>query len=421
MKTKQQILEQITDEAQRKNVEDLINFAETAAKAAEMTEEKFKEMLLKQADELQIKIENVANLQEKMEEQSREIAKIREGETTSEKSVGQIIKEKHTEIIKAMDQMKGSYSLKIPVSSITKTTVTPSSITSNSAGMRLMEIGQIATRRTVIPELFAQFRMEDRHNRTVYYTDQEAVTRGAAGRAVASAAGESAISWIQRSETLKTISDKIPIAKEVIERGFMLEDEIRNFITNNIMLVRDYDFCNGTGSSTTIKGVNTSATEFDSAAYTGFKPVAGTMYDLIMVMAAEIMAQTKYMVDTVVINPKDINRLKLTKDLNGSMLRPMILTMNGSQIYLDNIRVVESGAQAENTLVIGDFTKGRRYFGENISIDFGYDSSGDFGKRIVTMLGNMEELLLIRTVEADAFLKCSDITTAAGNITSPTS
>jgi hypothetical protein len=42
-------------------------------------------------------------------------------------------------------------------------------------------------------------------------------------------------------------------------------------------------------------------------------------------------------------------------------------------------------------------------------IEIGYNLTGDFSKRILTILGNLEASLLIRNAEVDAFLKSTDI------------
>ena len=176
---------------------------------------------------------------------------------------------------------------------------------------------------------------------------------------------------------------------------------------------RDIDYISGDGNAPNIKGIYTYATAFNSGAYTGFKPVAANLYDLVVIMATEIMKNTSYMVDFVILNPADTLKLKLAKDLDGQYLKPFIL--NGNQI--DNIRIIESASQTINTLTIGDSQMATRYYGEDLTIDVGYDLTGDFSKRIVTILGNMEELLLVRNCEADAFLKSTDIEADVLNIT----
>ena len=323
------------------------------------------------------------------------------------------------EMVKSLDGNGGRFSLKVPVNSLmaTKTTVLPNSFTTNYAGARIPGFGQIATIKRRIAELFAQFPIGADSNGIIYYTDQTTTTRNAAARSVGATAGSSVMAWTGYSQALECITDSIPIAKEMLTRHSLMDAEIRNFILNNLLLKEDALLVTGTGNTPEIKGVYTSATAFNSASYTGFKPVLAGLMDLIVIMATEIMKGTSYNVDTCIVNPADALGLVLEKDANGNRINFPMMSGNG-EIVVKNIRVIESASQGIGTMTIGDFTRARRYYGDNILLEFGYDASGDFGKRIITMLGQIEELLLIRNCEADAFLKSTDIATDLVNITS---
>ena len=179
----------------------------------------------------------------------------------------------------------------------------------------------------------------------------------------------------------------------------------------------------GSGSSPNIKGLYTYATAFDAAAFIsagGFAPASAGLYDLVVSMAAQIMKASKYMVNVVYINPYDALRMKLVKDTNGQYLFPMYIQTAGGLTMIDNIRVIQSNSVTVNTLVLGDSRMFRRYVGENINLSMGYNASGDFTKRIITILANMAELFLIRTAEQDSLLKSTDITADIAAITGAT-
>lgn len=299
-------------------------------------------------------------------------------------------------------------------------TILPASFTTNYAGARIPGFGQAATIKRRIADLFSQFPIGADSNGVIYYTDQTTTTRNAASRAVGDAAGTSVLAWTGYSASLQCISDSIPIAKEMLTRYSLMEAEIRNFIMNNLLLKEDADLVTGSGNAPDIKGIYTYATAFNSSTYTGFKPTKAGLMDLMVVMATEIMKSTQYNVDTVIVNPADALGLVLEKDANGNRINFQMINQVSGEMMVKNIRVIESASQTINTLTIGDFTKARRYYGENINLEFGYNASGDFTKRIVTLLGNIEELLLVRNVEADAFLKSTDLLGDIANITALT-
>lgn len=411
---KEEILKNIEDEGQRKSVETILDFAIAKANAAEMTAEKFSEMLSEKASELEIEVAKVNGLQEQLDNVGKAVNEMKENKPTTYKSFGQIVKENY-ETLKDSFEKTSLASLTVPVSAISKaTTVIPSAITSDTYGQYMTEIGQLSHIKPVVADMFSQFPIESGAHRTIYYTDWTTATRNAAARTVGNAAGSSVAEWTVYSATLQSISDSIPVAKEMITGAYgNFEAELRNFITTNLMLKRDADLVTADGNAPNIKGIYTYASAFDSSAYTGEKAKVANLYDLIQIMATEIMKDTQYMVNKVIVNPADMLKLKLAKDVQGQYLRPFV--MNGQM--LDGIEVVESASQTANTLTIGDFTKARRYYGENISLDIGYNLTGDFGKRVLTLLGNMEELLLVRSCEEDAFLKSTNVSSDIANVT----
>lgn len=412
---KEEILKNVDTDEQRKAVEAILDFSISESDAVKTTVEEVKGMLNKQIEELKLtNAETKQAMQDQVDNVGKIVSAMQENKPTTYKSFGQIVKEKHESIKESFNQTAAA-SITVPVSSITKaTTVIPSAITSDTYGQYLTEIGQMAHIKPVVADMFAQFPMEAGSHRTIYYTDWTTATRNAAARTVGNAAGSSVAAWTVYSATLQSISDSIPVAKEMITGAYgNFESELRNFITTNLMLKRDADLINADGNAPNIKGIYTYSSAFDSAAYTGTKAKVANLYDLIQIMATEIMKDTQYTVNKVIVNPADMLKLKLAKDVQGQYLRPFV--MNGQM--LDGIEVTESASQTAGTLTIGDFTKARRYYGENITLDMGYNLTGDFGKRVLTLLGNMEELLLVRTCEQDAFLKSTNITTDIANVT----
>ena len=357
-----------------------------------------------------------ADLQGQLDNLGKAVKALGEKGEKTEKSFSQIVEEQIKTVAESVEK-NGKGIMTIPTKSLVeKSTILPASITSDTAGLYLQDIGQLATKKTKMAGLFAQFPVGADSHGIIYYMDQSTATRNAAARTVGNAAAESALAWTMYSQPLQSVSDSIPFAKEMLSRYSAMEAEIRNFITTNLMLELDEQLAVGDGSAPDLKGVYTYASAFNSGAYSGFKPKSAALLDLIEVMATEVEKNTKYDVNVCIINPADALQLKLEKSSEGVRLNQFMVDAEGN-MSLGKIKIVTSANIAVNTLVMGDFTKARRYFGENITLEFGYNTSGDFTKRIVTLLGNLEELLLIRNCEVDAFLKSTDIATDIANIT----
>jgi HK97 family phage major capsid protein len=420
---KEDILSAITDETQKKSVEQFLSFAEAKAKEAEMTAEKFKTMLDTEMKSLEIEMSKVKGLETLTDELGKQVKALSEkgGNPAKVKDFSEILQENMSKMDTEMSGMGGKFTLTVPLKSLgisQKATVLPASFTSDYAGARIPGFGQLATKKQKVAGLFSQFPIGADSHGIIYYTDWTTATRNAASRSVGSAAAESVAAFTGYSQALECISDSIPIAKEMLTRYSQLEAEIRNFISNNLMLKEDSLLVTGTGSTPEIKGIYTYATAFVSSTYAGFKPKKATLFDLIAVMTTEVEKSTQYTVDYCLVNSADMLGITLEKDANGNRINFNMVQADGT-IKVKSVIVIETASVTANTLVLGDFTRARRYLGENISLEFGYNASGDFTKRIVTLLGNMEELLLVRACEADAFLKSTDITTDVANITAP--
>lgn len=414
---KEQILKNIEDEVQRKNVETILNYAESVAKSGEMTAEQFAEKFATEAEKMQIEVDKVDGLQAQLDKMGVEIDAMKEkGGKAEVKSLTEIVKEAINELKNVGSN--GKFGLKIPISSVNKTTVAMSSITDDYGGLRLPGIGQIQTPRNRILPILNTFPIGADSHGTVYYTDQTTRTNNAAARAMGAAAGESAITWTGFTKPLESISDSIPVHKEVLSRVSLMEAELRNFITENLTQKLDGYAFSGTGTTPQIDGIYTGADTFDSAAYSGFKPQKAALLDLIVIMATEVMKETKYDVNYAVINPSDALGLQLEKDENGNRINFQMTNPMTGETVVKGIKIIESSKVTANTLLVGDFRMARMYMGDNINIEFGYNTSGDFTKRIVTMLGNMEALMLVRNCEADAFLKSTNISADIANINS---
>lgn len=421
---KEDILNGIADETQKASVEKFLNFAEAKAKEAEMTADKFKSMFEAEAENHKIEVKSIEGLQDQLDKLGTSLKALEEtgAKAKDEKSFAEILGEKVKSLDSELSQMGGKFTLNVPLKSLglsTKTTILPNSFTTDYAGARIPGFGQLATKKMKIANLFSQFPIGADSHGIIYYTDWSTATRNAASRSVGSASAESVAAFTGYSQALECITDSIPIAKEMLSRYSLLEAEIRNFIETNLMLKEDSLLVTGTGSTPEIKGIYTYATAFASSTYAGFKPKQATLFDLIAVMTTEIEKNTQYSVDYCLVNPADMLGITLEKDANGNRINFNMVQADGTT-RIKSVQVIETASVTANTLVLGDFTRARRYLGENISLEFGYNASGDFAKRIVTLLGNMEELLLVRACEADAFLKSTDIATDVANITAPT-
>jgi hypothetical protein len=348
-----------------------------------------------------------AELKTSVEKQGLEMLKLKtpQGEKTTIKEI--LVKEHPAILQKITDG--GSHKF-----TVNKTTIGLSSITSDPVGMFLSDWAVIQSQKNAIAPSLNKFVLTADDHGVIYWTDMTTRTSGAAARSDGSAAGEAVYAWTGYSETVDNISAMVPVHREALKHISQLENEIKMLLTDDIRVALDGYCYTGTGTAPQIGGIYTRSTAFDVAVFIaagGFQPKDANLRDLILSMAAQIMKASKYNVDKVWLNPYDALQLKSYKSDLGIYLPLMV---NGK---IETIEVIEANSVTANTLVLGDSTKARLYDTGNVEIEVGYNLTGDFSKRILTVLANMECSLLIRNAEVDAFLKCTDITTAIQTLT----
>jgi hypothetical protein len=290
-------------------------------------------------------------------------------------------------------------------------------------GIRIPGVGELATRKAVIRSLFTQYNYSPAQmaesNGVVRWMDQNAITRNAAAVAENGTKPESAISWIERTESFQVLADTIPVSKQAYRHLGFVAQQINDLLNKNLELVVDGQIYDGSGVSPNLNGLLTVApAQALDITLPGFGTVVDSnLYDLVSALRVAIMnggaagtgKQSKYMPNIVLMNPIDILKYKLSKAVDGHYLLPPFISADGTRI--DNVLVVESSRVVANTLVIGDFSYGSVHQGEDVTIEMGLVND-QFLKNQWTIRAEQEIFLLIRNVDRDGFLKVSNIDAA---------
>lgn len=362
---------------------------------------------------LGIEPDKYKELVEAVEKQGEEIRKMYEKKNTT-KSLEELVEEK-ADAIKAIAKGAPGVELKIQRN---KTLVQTSALTNSTLGMRVEGVGQLPFLATVMSGLFRHVPVAPNSNGVIRWIDQEAITRGAAMTAENATKGESEISWIERSMTVKKITDSIPVTKEAFDDIGFIRGEIERLLDINLALKEDQQYWSGSGVGENMTGIYTYAPAFNAGAYAGTTVLAATLYDLLAILRVEVTdaKQSKYMPNAVAMNPRDILRYKLAKGTDGHYVLPPFIMSNGE--IVDGMRVVESSQVTANTLALGDFRYATSYDLEGTTVEVGFVND-QFIKNAKTILAEKREMLLVRNVDLDAFLKVTDIDAAVAAVTAP--
>lgn len=374
---------------------------------------------LMKADELSAKLKEVglekdtiSKLTEAVEKQGEELRKnFSQGKNREGKDWEQIVDEQAEGIKKIAKG--GRTSLKLELPKIQKTAVSRASVTDSYQAMRLAEIGQAPYLGTSLAGLFRHVPVSPDSGGFIRYIDQASITRNAAMTAEAGTKPESAITWQEYVLPLEKVADSIPVSKEAFSDVLFIKGELQRLLEVNLALALDDELYDGSGVTPHLKGVYTSASTWNYAAYTGYTAYQANIFDLIMVMASQISSgkQSKYKINTVIISPTDALRMELVKDANGVPLSSFYKTAMQQM----GVQIVVSNQVTANTMLVGDFRFGTIYDIEGVTIEMGWIDQ-QFVKNQFTILAEQRLALLIRTIDADAFLKVTNITAALNYI-----
>lgn len=424
-------IEKLVKSVGDKHKETVKSEIEIAIKAAGFDKDLGTTLMKQLTDKLEtlgLKDDVLKTMKEVAEKQGEAMRKLQAGnEPGKVKDVEKIIEEKAVEIAALSKISKNSNSnLIINLSAAevaqyaNKTQVARASVSGSTMAMRLTEVGQLPYLGMKMAQLFRHAQVGPSSNGVIRFYDQAAITRGAGMVAEGATKPESAITWIERMIKVEKIADSIPVTKEAWNDVYFIQSEIERLLNLNLPLKEDQQLWSGTGVTPEIAGVYTTASAVDIAAAIAAGTIFGVplanIYDLIASMRVLIMnsKQSKYQPNAVVMNPTDILRYKLTKDSFGRYLIPSFVTADGQSI--DGCFVIESSQVTANTLLVGDTRYGTIYDLEGVTLEMGYIND-QFIKNAMTILAEKRETLLIRNVDADAFLKCTNITDAVVALT----
>lgn len=293
------------------------------------------------------------------------------------------------------------------------------SVSATQQAYDLADVGQLATRKMSIYDLFPKVNIsESNNNGTIRYYDwdQATIARAAAAVAESGTFPESTAKFIKKSITIEKIGDTIPVTEEFFEDEEMFASELDLFLNINVQLEMDRQLALGDGTGNTILGIMASVAEYTVAVTPTF--AFASIYDLIIDVSREITETggAKYRPNFALMNINDINKMRATKSTFGTYILPPFVSQDGMNVA--GIMVVEANIMAANTLVIGDSRFARIYEKGGIVLSKGLVDA-QFTSDEMTLKARKRMAFLIRYADKGGFLKVSDIAAAVAALAVP--
>jgi hypothetical protein len=344
----------------------------------------------------------------KFKDANEQIAKLKENATVIEKSRVVGLKEELEANKAVLKEIAGGISNKEVV---VKALSNRASVANNEQAYDLPDVGQLATRKLSMYDIFPKLTIGDGNNNGVirYYDwDEATIARAAASVAEGIAFPESTAKFKKGSVAIQKVGDTLPVTEEFFEDAQMFAAELGMFLDTNVALEVDRQLALGDGTGNTITGLVASVDAYVPAA-AGIADAS--IYDLLVKVSESITAGggSKYMPNFAVMNIADINKMKLKKDANNNYVMPPFVTRDGSSV--SGITVIEANIITANTLVLGDNRFARIYEKGGVEMSKGY-SGTQFVEDEMTLKARKRMAFLIRAADKGGFKKVTSISAA---------
>lgn len=316
--------------------------------------------------------------------------------------------------------------LEFPVA--TKAQQAATDIATHTIGMMVEGIGQIPTRKPFLRDLFNVVNCNLEY---IKYIDQETIVRDAKNVASATTSiHTSKITWKERSIQITNVRDLINVPIDMLDDYDFVEGEVKRLLDVNVQLRVDAGLLNDDGIHPNLHSINEKASTFSAANTLGGTIEAWTakvkdpnIFDLVIAMTSQIIAMGKdgyFMPNVVLFNTIDKYKSLLIKDASGQYVMPPFVTRVGGKEYnIDGMIVRSNPNVPANSVWVFDSTKGTIYQRKTAMAEISYENATNFETEVATLKVYERLNFLIRNVDANAFMKCTDVATALTAITKP--
>ena len=188
----------------------------------------------------------------------------------------------------------------------------------------------------------------------------------------------------------------IKVSTEMLDDIGFLEGEIDRELIGNLLEDVDKDCFDGGQNTGEISGIFNSGETFGAGTFSG-TVLAPNILDVLVVAMAQMEGEFFYKASAIFLNPLDLAKLKVTKDLDNNYQNRLIVTA-GTQT-LDGVPIYTSAHVEPDKFAVCDMSQIRMYVKEGVQVEFGM-SGNDFTENLRTILSEWRGVLRIVDTKA---------------------
>ncbi|MCK4823417.1 phage major capsid protein, partial [bacterium] len=215
----------------------------------------------------------------------------------------------------------------------------------------------------------------------VTYPQETAYTDGSGVTAENVAYGETSMTITQQTALVESITAYATFSEIMVDDFPAFASYLNARLPAKLLVKEDDEVLNGT---TTIAGLLTVATAFAAGGATVTNP---NEFDA-LVFALNQVREDEYKCNAIVMHPRDVRNMKLTKDANENYVFPWVKVLNG-KADVDGVSIFVTTAMTAGTYLVGDFKLGCQLFqrkGINLKIhDCDHDGTVNKGMKTATI------------------------------------
>lgn len=223
---------------------------------------------------------------------------------------------------------------------------------------------------------------------------------------------EGDLKYQEVSVEVKKVAGFIKISKEMLEDLAFVRNEVNTDLMETIDNQIENNLLNGNGVGANLNGIINQATAWTAGTFLN-TVTSANLADVVRTAIAQIET-AKFMATHVVLHPRDVAKLSLSKTTQGEYTYgAFVVNPVTGDPTIAGLPIISTTWMVEGTFLVADMTKSQVRMREGMNIQVGYEGD-DFKRNMVTILAEARLVAFIKANDTGAFVKGTIATAIAG-------